>query len=81
MDDSDPTLIFDDSPLADEIVDRDEHAVLVKSAMEELPADQKVVVELSFFEDLSHSEIAEQLDIPLGTVKSRLRLALTKLRG
>ena len=49
--------------------------------MEELPADQKVVVELSFFEDLSHSEIAEKLDIPLGTVKSRLRLALTKLRG
>lgn len=81
VDDSDPTLIIDDSPLADEIVDRDEHAVLVKSAMEELPADQKVVVELSFFEDLSHSEIAEQLDIPLGTVKSRLRLALTKLRG
>lgn len=48
VDDSDPTLIIDDSPLADEIVDRDEHAVLVKSAMEELPADQKVVVELSF---------------------------------
>lgn len=81
VDDSDPTLIVDEDPLADDVVNRDQEAVLVKAAMEELPADQKVVVELSFFEDCSHSEIAERLDIPLGTVKSRLRLALGKLRG
>ncbi|MCC9624708.1 sigma-70 family RNA polymerase sigma factor [Thalassospira sp. MA62] len=80
VDDSDPTLIVDDDPLADEVVSRDEEASIVKAAMEELPADQKVVVELSFFEDCSHSEIAERLNIPLGTVKSRLRLALGKLR-
>lgn len=81
VDDSDPTLIVDDAPLADETVNRNQEAVLVRIAMAELPADQKVVVELSFFEDCSHSEIAERLDIPLGTVKSRLRLALGKLRG
>ncbi|MEQ8390130.1 MAG: sigma-70 family RNA polymerase sigma factor [Thalassospira sp.] len=81
VDDSDPTLIIDEDPLADEVVNRDQEAVLVKAAMQDLPADQKVVVELSFFEDCSHSEISERLDIPLGTVKSRLRLALGKLRG
>tara|TARA_S200002703_G_scaffold24119_1_gene20929 strand:- start:617 stop:1255 length:639 start_codon:yes stop_codon:yes gene_type:complete len=81
VDDSDTALIVDTDPLADEVVSRDEHAVLVKAAMEELPTDQKIVVELSFFEDCSHSEIAERLDIPLGTVKSRLRLALGKMRG
>lgn len=81
VDDSDPTLIIDEDPLADDVVNRNQEAVLVKAAMEELPPDQKVVVELSFFEDCSHSEIAERLDIPLGTVKSRLRLALGKLRG
>ncbi|MFH1806146.1 MAG: sigma-70 family RNA polymerase sigma factor [Pseudomonadota bacterium] len=81
VDDADPTLIVDESPLADDIVNRDEHAVLIHAALQDLPPDQKLVVELSFFEECSHSEIAERLDIPLGTVKSRLRLALTKLRG
>jgi len=39
------------------------------------------VVELSFFEEKAHAEIAELLGIPLGTVKSRLRLAMTRLRN
>jgi len=46
-----------------------------------LPADQMEVVRLAFFEGLSHSEIGQQLSIPLGTVKSRLRLAFGKLRA
>jgi RNA polymerase sigma-70 factor (ECF subfamily) len=46
-----------------------------------LPEDQQQVVRLSFFEERPHSEIAERLDLPLGTVKSRLRLALNKLRA
>lgn len=46
----------------------------------ELPAEQLVVVRLAFFEGLTHSEICQQLQLPLGTVKSRLRLAFAKLR-
>jgi RNA polymerase sigma-70 factor (ECF subfamily) len=52
----------------------------LRAALKELPADQIQVVELSFFADKPHSEIAAQLDIPLGTVKSRLRLAMTRLK-
>lgn len=52
----------------------------VVAALATLSADQRQVVQLSFFEDRPHSEIAEHLALPLGTVKSRLRLALIKLR-
>jgi RNA polymerase sigma-70 factor, ECF subfamily len=52
----------------------------VAAAMATLSEDQREVVRLSFFEDRPHSEIAERLSLPLGTVKSRLRLALNKLR-
>jgi RNA polymerase sigma-70 factor (ECF subfamily) len=46
-----------------------------------LPEDQRHILQLSFTEGLSHSEIAERLGLPLGTVKSRMRLAYQKLRG
>ncbi|MEQ5775680.1 sigma-70 family RNA polymerase sigma factor [Thalassospira sp. NFXS8] len=81
VDESDPTLIVDESPIADELVNQSEQAALIQAALVELPQDQRVVVELSFFEEISHSEIAERLKIPLGTVKSRLRLALGKMRS
>ena len=48
--------------------------------VQELPADQMEVVRLAFFEGLTHNEICQQLELPLGTVKSRLRLAFAKLR-
>lgn len=53
----------------------------VAVAMATLSEEQRQVVQLSFFEDRPHSEIAEHLSLPLGTVKSRLRLALMKLRA
>jgi RNA polymerase sigma-70 factor (ECF subfamily) len=53
----------------------------LRSALKDLPQDQIQVVELSFFADKPHSEIALQLGIPLGTVKSRLRLAMARLKG
>lgn len=53
----------------------------VRAALEVLSEDQKAVVRLSFFEDRPHSEIADALALPLGTVKSRLRLAMAKLRA
>jgi RNA polymerase sigma-70 factor (ECF subfamily) len=53
----------------------------VRAAMKTLPADQATVIRLSFFEDRPHGEIAELLGIPLGTVKSRVRLAMSRLRA
>ena len=52
----------------------------VRAALTELSAEQTRVVELSFFEEKAHAEIAQILGIPLGTVKSRLRLAMKRLR-
>ena len=46
-----------------------------------LSEDQLRVIELSFFDEKAHAEIAQTLQIPLGTVKSRLRLAMNRLRG
>jgi len=45
-----------------------------------LPPDQLALVRLAFFDGLSHSEIAERMKLPLGTVKSRIRLAFNRLR-
>ena len=53
----------------------------IRGALAELPAEQRTAVELAFFGGLSHSEIAERLGVPLGTVKSRIRLAFRKLQS
>jgi RNA polymerase sigma-70 factor (ECF subfamily) len=53
----------------------------VHAAVRALPEEQQEVVRLAYFEGLTHSEIAGRLDIPLGTVKTRLRLAFDKLRA
>ncbi|MEZ5878617.1 MAG: sigma-70 family RNA polymerase sigma factor [Tepidamorphaceae bacterium] len=58
-----------------------QRAELVAEALAELPDEQKQVMELAFMEDLAQSEIAEKLSVPLGTVKSRMRLAYGKLRS
>jgi RNA polymerase sigma-70 factor, ECF subfamily len=52
----------------------------VHGALEALPPDQRTAVQLAYFEGLTHSEIAQRLGIPLGTVKTRLRLAFGRLR-
>jgi RNA polymerase sigma-70 factor (ECF subfamily) len=52
----------------------------VRTALRALPPEQSTIVHLSFFEDKPHSEIARQLGLPLGTVKSRIRLALYRFR-
>jgi RNA polymerase sigma-70 factor (ECF subfamily) len=57
-----------------------ERSVLVRTALAELPREQREALELGYFGGLSQSEIAEQTGIPLGTVKTRMRLALLKLR-
>ena len=58
----------------------EEHQLKVSEALECLPLEQRQVLELAFFGGLSHSEIAAKTAQPLGTVKTRIRLAMDKLR-
>jgi RNA polymerase sigma-70 factor (ECF subfamily) len=52
----------------------------VRTIMQELPQEQQTSMELAFFDGLTHSEIAEKTGDPLGTVKTRIRLALISIR-
>ena len=54
---------------------------VIRKAMDNLPLDQRKVIELAFFNGLTHQEIAQQTGQPLGTVKSRIRQGLMKLKG
>lgn len=64
----------------DEVVVERERQSRVQDVLTSLPPDQSEVVSLSYLEGLSHSEIADRLKLPLGTVKSRMRLAYQKIR-
>jgi RNA polymerase sigma-70 factor (ECF subfamily) len=64
----------------DEEVERRTDAELVRGALARLPPDQRKVIELAYFGGFSHTEIAETLGLPPGTVKGRMRLGLSKLR-
>lgn len=71
----------DDAPAPDAMLIAAQSETRVRAALKALPPDQLRVVELSFFADKAHGDIAEILDLPLGTVKSRLRLAINRLRN
>jgi RNA polymerase sigma-70 factor (ECF subfamily) len=58
-----------------------EEAAEVRSALDGLPEEQSKAIELAYFGGFSHSEIATMLEMPIGTVKGRIRLGLEKLRG
>lgn len=73
-----PQLAAPEQP--DEIADLAERQARVAQALKILPPDQLQVVMLSFIEGKAHSEIAAELGIPMGTVKSRMRLAMGRLR-
>jgi RNA polymerase sigma-70 factor (ECF subfamily) len=60
---------------------RREEARNVRTALDTLPEDQCRVIELAYFGGFSHSQIAEMLEMPIGTVKGRMRLGLEKLRN
>jgi RNA polymerase sigma factor (sigma-70 family) len=71
----------DDAPAAHEEVAGWQRDALMRKAIEGLPAEQQEVIRRSFFEDEPHSTISAALGLPLGTVKSRLRIAFAKLRA
>lgn len=73
------TLPSGDAP-ADEVVDERQRQARIQAVLKGLPPEQVEVVMLAFVEGLAHGEIAERLHLPLGTVKSRIRLAYQKLR-
>lgn len=71
----------DTRPLSDHLIDAARRSVRLRAALATLPPEQAEVVRLSFYDDRPHGEIERALGIPLGTVKSRLRLAVAKLRN
>lgn len=71
----------DPQPPMDALSWEAERRRLITSALSELPPDQRQVIELAYFGGLSQREIADKLNNPLGTVKTRVRLALAKLKG
>lgn len=73
-------IASDETP-ADESVFMARASRSLRDAMADLPAEQLAILKKAFFEEKSHSEIASELSLPLGTVKSRIRLALGRLRG
>jgi RNA polymerase sigma-70 factor, ECF subfamily len=64
----------------DDMVSERQRQARVQAVLARLPADQREVITLAFIDGLSHREIAERLSLPLGTVKSRVRLAYEKVR-
>ena len=81
IDPNDPLLVPSPETPSDEILDANRASGDLKQAVAKLPADQASLLSMAFFEDKSHSVIAAEMALPLGTVKSRLRLALAKLRS
>ena len=68
-----------ESPLA--VLETERKSKTLRSFVKGLPAEQQQVLKLAFFEEKAHSEVAEELGIPLGTVKSRIRLAFKRIRS
>jgi len=69
-----------DDPSGEDEAFASQRAERVGQALTELPDDQKQIIELAYVHDMSQSEIADKLAVPLGTVKSRMRLAYRKLK-
>jgi RNA polymerase sigma-70 factor (ECF subfamily) len=70
-----------DEALPDEALSEKERQLRVQAALSQLPPEQHEVVALSYLDGLSHGEIAQRLGLPLGTVKSRMRIAYQRIRA
>lgn len=80
IDDAEPLLQIDDVPGMETMLESEEREAKVREALTRIPGEQMELVRASFFLGYSHSEIAAHTGLPLGTVKSRIRLAFEHLR-
>jgi RNA polymerase sigma factor (sigma-70 family) len=80
LDANDPALVPDTSAQADDEVIAEQRGELVRAALDKLPEEQRELVRLAFYNGWSHGQLADETNLPLGTVKSRLRLAFGRLR-
>jgi RNA polymerase sigma factor (sigma-70 family) len=78
-------LVLDGLPARDpgppEAASRERRRAIIQSAFEELPLPQRQALSLAFLDDLTHEQVAAELNLPLGTAKTRIRAGLQKLRG
>jgi RNA polymerase sigma-70 factor (ECF subfamily) len=81
FDQQDPILHPEPAEAPDDAVAAAEREAIVREALTTLPAEQADLLRRAFYDGLSHREIAETTGIPLGTVKSRIRLAFARLRN
>ena len=77
---NDPALVPDPEPRPHDVISREQEASRLRAAVANLPLEQQEVLRLAFFEEKAHPEVAQELGIPLGTVKSRIRLAFQRIR-
>jgi RNA polymerase sigma factor (sigma-70 family) len=80
FDPGDPALVPDQAPAADRSIEAAQDTARLRDAILKLPSEQAELLRLVYFEDQPHTMIAQQSGLPLGTVKSRLRLAMARLR-
>ena len=80
FDPNDPAFVPDETSPADLEMVRRQEAVLLAVAVDSLPEEQRNLIKLAFYGDMPHTALAEKMALPLGTVKSRIRIAIAKLR-
>lgn len=80
LDPNDPALVPDPEASPDEAASAGEWRDLIRQAITQVPDEQAMILRRHFFEEKTHDVIAKELGLPLGTVKSRIRLAMRKLR-
>lgn len=80
-DPNDPSYIPDSPETGEQSFTKKQESDHIRMAISTLPPDQMRIITMSFYEEKSHAEISEALGIPLGTVKSRIRLAFGKIRN
>lgn len=81
LDPEEPLVLPAPAPAPESAVEAQDVEAQVRDAMATLPEEQLQMIKLAFYEGLTHREIAERVDLPLGTVKSRIRLAFARMKG
>ncbi len=81
IDENDPVLVPEPEPAPHELISRRQQTDRLLRAIDGLPAEQMEVLRLAFFREMPHGDVAKELGIPLGTVKSRIRLAMKRIRS